>query len=259
MIDRIKLLRQLIRLKPNKNWLPILGIVAFSGCSVHALAYLFFATAEHDTRWFWSAAVLVEICTAWLMWSVVETMRRVTKSNISKQDRRFYTIILVVFLVLSIPSLSVSVVANVNEFGGDVLLGLLFPTLSVACAVGAGLPETVKKYEKQREAEIVERKAKKEEQKAKEAQQQTERHAPDNEPKQRRERIVEYCREHDPEQKGLKRSEILEAIKLHKHNPETGRWSSTAYDDIKTLVEEGRLEPKNSRRVTWKDNDESDS
>jgi len=251
MID--KLIHQLARLKPNKDWLPIVGIVAFSGCSVHALGYLLFAAAEHDTPWFWTAAVLVEICTAWLVWSVVETMRRVTKSNISKQDRRFYTIILVVFLVLSIPSLSVSVVANVLEFGGNILLGLLFPTLSVACAIGAGLPETVKKYERQREMEIAERKAKREQEQLKRAALKAESQPADIEPKERRERVFEYVREHDPRQKGLERNVILDAVNFYKRNPKTGRWSSTGYDDIKTLIEEDRLEPKNSRRVTWKD------
>jgi len=141
-----------MKFKPNKDLLPVLGIVAFSGCSVNAVANLLFDRARDDTMLFWFAAILTELCTAWLVWSVVETMRKVTRSNVPKQDRRFYSIILAVFVVLAIPSLSVSVVANTLEFG-NLLLGLLFPTLSVACAVGAALPRTVKGYERQKQEE----------------------------------------------------------------------------------------------------------
>jgi hypothetical protein len=139
--------------KLNKDILPILGIVAFSGCSVNAVANLFFEQAQHDTWLFWGAAVLVELTTAWLVWSVVETLRKVTKSNITKQDRKFYSIILTLFVVLAIPSLTLSIVANANEFGGDPLLSCIFPLLSVACAVGAALPQTVKGYARQRQEE----------------------------------------------------------------------------------------------------------
>lgn len=141
----------------NKDVLPILGILAFSGCSVNALANLFFGAAQHDNPLFWAAAGLVELCTAWLVWSIVETMRKLTKSNISNQDRRFHSFILTFFIVLAIPSLSVSVVANVREFDGNLLLGCLFPIMSIACAVGAGLPGTVRKREaeKVKEAEVV--------------------------------------------------------------------------------------------------------
>jgi hypothetical protein len=155
--------------KLNKDILPILGIVAFSGCSVNAVVSLFFEQAQHDTWLFWAAAVLVELTTAWLVWSVVETLRKVTKSNITKQDRKFYSIILALFVVLAIPSLTLSIVANTIEFGGSVLLGLLFPTLSIACAVGAALPQSVKGYARERQAEAtkaqLERKARQAERK----------------------------------------------------------------------------------------------
>lgn len=148
-------------IRPNfdKDHLPIAGILAFSGCSVSALAHLFFSRAVRGTWLFWAAALLVELCTAWLIWSVVETARKVTKSNISRQDKRFYSTILVTFLILAIPPLAVSVIANTIEFGGDVLLGSLFPTLSIACAVGAGLPETIKKHESQRQVEASQKQA----------------------------------------------------------------------------------------------------
>jgi len=72
-------------------------------------------------------------------------------------------------------------------------------------------------------------------------------------PEERRKEIIQYCQEHDPEQRGLKRNQILRAVMPSSYNPETRRWSSTAYKDIETLIEEDQLEPKNSRRVTWKD------
>lgn len=135
-----------MKLKLSKDHLPQVGIVAFAACSVHSVGNLLFAKAQHETLLFWLAACLIELCTAWVIWSIVETTRKVTKSNISKQDRRFYSLVLAAFVVLAIPSLSISVAANVKEFNG-LLLGLLFPSLCVACAVGAAIPETVGKYE----------------------------------------------------------------------------------------------------------------
>jgi hypothetical protein len=153
----------------NREWLkanlPIAGIVAFSACSVHAVNMLLRGAAKHDTPLYLGAACLIELTTAWLVWSIVEAVRKVTRSNISKQDRRFHSIVLVVFLVLAIPSLAISVEANTRELGGR-LLGLLFPSLCVACAVGAGLPDTVERYERQKEDE---KKAAKEERARKKA------------------------------------------------------------------------------------------
>lgn len=141
-----------MNLENIKEKLPLAGIVAFSGCSVNALANLFIENAKHDTWLFWAAAMLVELTTAWLVWSSVETLRKVTKSNVTKQDRRFYSIILALFVMLTIPSLALSIVANAHEFSGDPLLSCIFPLLSVACAAGAALPETVQKRE-QKQAE----------------------------------------------------------------------------------------------------------
>ena len=152
-----------------KERLPLAGIVAFSGCSVNALANLFIENARHDTWLFWAAAALVELTTAWLVWSSVETLRKVTKSNITKQDRKFYSIILALFVALAIPSLGLSIVANAHEFDGDPLLSCIFPLLSVACAVGAALPQSVKGYARARQEEAskaqVERKARQAERK----------------------------------------------------------------------------------------------
>jgi hypothetical protein len=126
--------------------LPIAGIIAFSGCSVNALAHWMLDWSRSKTPWYWVAALLVEGCTAWLVWSIVDTARTLTKSRISKQDKRFYKIILLLFVALAIPSISASVVANYVEFQGNPLLSVLFPVLTVASAVGAGLPDVVKRY-----------------------------------------------------------------------------------------------------------------
>jgi len=127
--------------------LPLLGILAFSGCSVNALANLLLARAAHPTPWLWGAAALVELTTAWLVYQVVEQARMVTRSRISKQDRRFYGLMLGAFAVLTVPSLALSVWANALEFGSPAL-GLVFPMLSVGAAVGAALPATVSRHEK---------------------------------------------------------------------------------------------------------------
>lgn len=129
------------------NQLPIIGIFAFSMCSVNSVAHLFLDRAAHPTQTLWLAAGLVELTTAWLVWQIVEQARQLTRSRISKQDRRFYSGVTVAFLLLSTPAFSLSVIANASEFG-NVGLGFIFPTLSVACAVGAALPETVARFEK---------------------------------------------------------------------------------------------------------------
>jgi hypothetical protein len=132
--------------------LPAGGIVAFSLCSTHSVYQSLTANAQHPTALFWLPAVLVELVTAWIVHQVVRQVRQVTRSNISKQDRRFYTIMLIAFVILAIPTLGVSVWANAVEFS-NVLLGLLFPVASMACAVGAALPQTVETYRKQTEAD----------------------------------------------------------------------------------------------------------
>lgn len=127
--------------------LPVLGILAFSLCSVSALHNLLASNATNAIEAFWLASVLVELVTAWLVAQVVETARQLTRSRISKQDKRFYSGLLTAFVVLAIPSLALSVWANRVEFGGDWRLGFMFPGLSVACAIGAALPGVTAKYE----------------------------------------------------------------------------------------------------------------
>ena len=126
--------------------LPVAGIVAFSGCSVNALAHWLLSWSLNPTPWYWLAAILVEGCTAWLVWAIVDTLRTFTKSRISKQDKRFHGIVLLAFMALAIPSVTASVVANFVEFRGNPLLACLFPVLTIACAVGAGLPNVVRRH-----------------------------------------------------------------------------------------------------------------
>jgi biotin operon repressor len=127
--------------------LPVVGILAFSLCSVNSVAHLFMTNAKNPTELLWFAAGLVEVVTAWIVHQVVDNGRKVTKSNISKQDRRFYGSVLAAFAVLAIPSLSLSIAANTLEFG-DWRLGIQFPLLSVACAVGSAVPSAVARFEK---------------------------------------------------------------------------------------------------------------
>jgi DNA-binding transcriptional ArsR family regulator len=153
-----------------KRILPIVGIVAFSLCSTYSLFHLLVAYAKDDTPLFWIPAIAIELFTAWAVYNVVEQARQVTRSNISKQDRRFYGLVLALFLIVAVPTLAASVVANTLEFGGSILLGLLFPMTSVGCAIGAALPDTVSRYDSQRQAEAskaqAERKRAQEERKA---------------------------------------------------------------------------------------------
>ncbi|MGD8475367.1 MAG: hypothetical protein PVH59_14715 [Anaerolineae bacterium] len=138
--------------------LPVVGIVAFSGCSVNALANLLMRRAAHPTLILWFAAGLVELVMDWLVYQVVEQTRKVTRSNISKQDRRFYRLVLIAFVLLTVPSLGLSVWANALEFG-SVALGFVFPFLSVGCAVGMALPDTVARFEAARQVERAEARA----------------------------------------------------------------------------------------------------
>lgn len=145
--------------------LPVLGILAFSLCSVNSIFHLLSSNALHPSPVLWLPAVLVELVTAWAVYQVVETMRKLTKSRISKQDRRFYLGILAAFVAVSLPLVGTSVWANVVEFGGSIALGALFPVASIGCAIGAALPQVTQKYLKDKEAvKIAQSKARSEKQ-----------------------------------------------------------------------------------------------
>ena len=160
-----------------KNALPTVGILAFSACSVESLHGLLDNSAGSlgDTLWF--AAVMVELTTAWLVFQVVEQGRRLTRSNISKQDRRFYGIMFVVFAILSVPSLALSFAANTVEFSTP-WLGWVFPVMSVGCAVGAAMPGVEDRYRQTKADEkqiVAERKAEKAKSKAEAGRQMAEK------------------------------------------------------------------------------------
>lgn len=148
--------------------LPIVGIVAFSGCSVNALANLFLERAKHPVWWLWPASALIELITAWLVYNAVDGFRMVTKSGLAKQDRRFHLGILVIFLGLTLFFLSLSIYANTLEFG-SLGFGCVFPLGSVACAIGAALPDAVARFEKQK-AEVKVETAKKKQERRREKQ-----------------------------------------------------------------------------------------
>lgn len=154
--------------------LPVAGILAFSLCSVNSVYFLLEDKAAHPTGILWGAAAIVELTTAWLVAQVVDIFRKVTRSNISKQDRRFYGGVLVTFLVLCVPSLGLSVWANSVEFGTR-WLGIMFPLLSVGCAMGAALPGVAAKWESDKaKVKVDNAKNKAENKRLKEAQEQKE-------------------------------------------------------------------------------------
>jgi len=152
------------------QYIPILGIVAFSLCSTWALFNLFHGAALHPTPLYWLPAVLVELVTAGIVSQIVSVVRSLTKSNISKQDRRFFRVIVLWLLVVALPLLSLSVSANALEFR-NVLLGVVFPLASIGCAVLAAIPGSLEKFEQQRAQE---RKEQDEERKEKERERQHE-------------------------------------------------------------------------------------
>lgn len=157
-----------------RGGVPLLGILGFSLCSVHALAHLLMGRAAHPTSLYWLAAGLVESVTAWLVWATVGQFREVTQSNIKNQDRRFYGVMFVLLLILGVPSVSASIVANALEFG-DTLLGLLFPSLCVGCAVGAAVPDAVRSYKRARAEEKARERADKEAREAEKAEKEAAR------------------------------------------------------------------------------------
>ena len=132
--------------------LPYGGIVAFSLCSTWSLYHLFADHARHPTPLYWLPAVLVELVTAWAVAQIVRGVRELTRSRISKQDRRFYGLITGAFAAVAAPLLGASLWANTRELN-NVLLGALFPVASIGCAVGAVLPDVVATFRQRRATE----------------------------------------------------------------------------------------------------------
>lgn len=149
--------RELIQGLLRRVNLPTLGIFAFSLCSTWSLYHLFRGNALHPTPLYWLPSVLIELVTAWLVYQVVDLARKLTVSNTSKQDKRFYTVVLVLCAALVIPTLLTSVWANAREFGGNLALGIIMPVCAIACAVGMALPQATARYEQARANERQER------------------------------------------------------------------------------------------------------
>jgi DNA-binding CsgD family transcriptional regulator len=130
--------------------LPALGILAFALCSLVSVHNLFAGHAAHPTPILWFAAALVELTSAWLCWQVTEQLRQLLRSKLSKEDRRFHAVLLASFGVMALLSLGLSTWANTAEFG-NIVLGLAFPVLSVACAVGLSLPAVEAKWQQDKQ------------------------------------------------------------------------------------------------------------
>lgn len=124
----------------NINNIPIAGVFAFAVASVWSLFQMFNNNALHPTLLYWIPAFLIEIVTAWLVYQTVESIRLVTRSNISKQDRRFNMILAIVCAILAAPTLMMSFSANHYEFQGHAGLARIFPIGCVACAVATAIP-----------------------------------------------------------------------------------------------------------------------
>jgi len=137
-----------------KERLPLVGVIVFAMGSVHSLRQMFGAWAQHDNPWlFWPLAVAIELTTAIIVWKLVETLRVVTKTHQTDENRRFYGILAGVLGILALPSLATSVVANYIEFNGNYGLALLCPVMAVACAVMAAVPEAESRFQKMKEME----------------------------------------------------------------------------------------------------------
>jgi flagellar biosynthesis GTPase FlhF len=137
-----------------KERLPLAGVVTFAMGSVHSLRQMFGAWAQHDNAWlFWPLAAAIELTTAIIVWQLVGTLRVVTKSNQTKENRHFYGILAGILGVLALPSLATSVVANYIEFSGNYGLALLCPVMAVACAVMAAVPEAESRFLEMKETE----------------------------------------------------------------------------------------------------------
>ena len=151
-----------------KERLPLAGVVTFAMGSVHSLRQMFGAWAQHDNPWlFWPLAAAIELTTAIIVWQLVETLRVVTRSNQTKENRRFYGILAGILGVLALPSLATSVIANYVEFSGNYGLALLCPVMAVACAVMVAIPEAENRFQEMKEADRKRAEAKRKEREAK--------------------------------------------------------------------------------------------
>lgn len=149
-----KLSANLAKLWAKIGKLAFAGILAFALCSVYAIAQLFMARAKHPHPIYYVPATFVEIVTAIAVWQIVEMFHKWSRSNQTKQDKRFYGVLIIVLAILVIPSITTSVTANYWEFGGSIpnaniifpiLLGSLFPLMLIVCAILGAIPKVAKR------------------------------------------------------------------------------------------------------------------
>lgn len=141
-----------------KTAIPYIGIFCFAGCSVHALSEFFAAMAKTPSPWYDVASWLVEGFSAYIVTRLIAQVRIATASigrhGTSKQNQRMARIFLVpVYTILAGITVAVSGIANTREFGGNVWLGLLFPSLCIACAIAAGLDDVARAKQKGKESQ----------------------------------------------------------------------------------------------------------
>lgn len=147
MKQALKLLAKQATTKNAKRLIPYLGIFAFAGCSTHALQDFFNTKANTPSAWYSIAAWLVELFSALIIGEAAQQARIATASigrGMKKEQRRMGLVLAIAFLVLAIPTITVSFIANSQEFGEDKWLGSLFPSLCVACAIASVLPDIAK-------------------------------------------------------------------------------------------------------------------
>lgn len=132
-----------------KRQIPRIGIFVFAGSSTHALGEFFNDMANTPSRWYTAASWLVELYSAFVIGLAVEQLKIATASigtGMSKEKRRMGRIMSGVYLVGALPTIAVSIIANMLEFGGGwkgALLGLLFPLLCICSAVADVLPDVM--------------------------------------------------------------------------------------------------------------------
>jgi NADH:ubiquinone oxidoreductase subunit 5 (subunit L)/multisubunit Na+/H+ antiporter MnhA subunit len=142
--------------KIDRDKLAFSGILIFALSSVYAISQLLIVQAKHPHWIYYLPATFVEIVTAITIWQTVEMFYKWSRSNQTKQDKRFYGTIAVILVILVMPSVITSIIANYWEFRGfvpyaeqvfPVLLGLLCPLMAIICAVLGGISKAVQKRE----------------------------------------------------------------------------------------------------------------
>lgn len=157
----LKQLKRQLTIDSLKALVPCIGIFCFAGCSTHALSEFFREMARTPSPWYDVASWLVEGFSAYVITLLIAQVRIATASigrhGASKQDQRMARYALVpAYTILASITIAVSMIANTKEFGGNVWLGSLFPSLCVACAIAAGLDDVARAKRKEKESNATE-------------------------------------------------------------------------------------------------------